>query len=109
MENTIEEAKRFIDKLKTKGNYCLNYESVAEMLYRYYDHIAKVGSEQELTLEEQIKAGAEIDKQEVDKRIDIFKGYIESSLMLYNLNCSKGLELTMEEVLEHLSHITIKK
>lgn len=39
MENSIENAKQFIDELKDKGNYYLNYESVAEMLFRYAEKL----------------------------------------------------------------------
>lgn len=42
MENTIEEAKKFIDELKAKGIYYLGYEYVAEMLYRYADMVGKL-------------------------------------------------------------------
>ncbi|MEK6878664.1 MAG: hypothetical protein AABY22_03600 [Nanoarchaeota archaeon] len=39
MENTKEDAKKFIDGLKAKGNYCFNYESVSEMLCMYANKV----------------------------------------------------------------------
>jgi len=40
-ENTIEEAKKYIDELKSNGRYILDYNSVAEMLYWYAQRVER--------------------------------------------------------------------